>query len=438
LCLSVVELDQVPYASKAAGTRMIVGVLANDNPQGLLLAVRLLRHCRVRVSIGGRLGRLLEQGWRLMSEDSRGNLVEVKTRLLRRGEDASTKQEEENTPEDVLWLCDWKDTASGWYSLGECGLLLQCSKATDSKTIAMWLVEVCKDDALVISLQSGLHNARELRTVFGRDGGFPVAENMPLVANPLGRKATGSVDTQDGGGPGMSPRRDSASSIYSEYEGNLDETVEPSERSASPLPPGLMRDMPSPSFSESSSKGEARRSMMSNAEEEEDVSAVAKRMVTKETSSSETTRTSPYASGTKPVAPPSPAAAPAPVPSGKKPEVTLLAGVLGFGASAVIDEPNKILRCVATHHGAIVLERLTKSNALQVLSRVMVVERAGFEVRYRAHEETNNWLWGDVVWRSYEAYGAALRVEHPDEPKSLYALVCDGVWVHRLLYDLVL
>ena len=192
---------------------MIVGVLANDNPQGLLLASRLVGYAQIRVSIGGRLGRLLEDGWKLMVENGNGQLVHIPTRVMRRGEDNSTKQEEELSGGNVLWLCDWKDTATGWYSLSDCNLLLQTSKATDSKTVAMWLAEVCKDDAVIISLQSGLHNARELRSVFGHRGGTGIPEDMPLVATMTGRKAAGSIDTNDGG----LSRRESASSIYSEF-----------------------------------------------------------------------------------------------------------------------------------------------------------------------------------------------------------------------------
>lgn len=413
---------------------MIVGVLANDNPQGLLLAARLCEHARVRVSLGGKLSRLLEGGWRLLAEDAGGDVREVPTRVMRRGDQGTTKDEEEQSPLGVLWLCDWKDTSTGWFSLSDCSLILQVSKATDSKTVAMWLVEVCQNDAVIISLQSGLHNIREMRTVFGHSGGPPtsntLSQDMPLVATHTGRKATGSVDTTDG----MLSRRESASSIYSEMSGleGLDETFDASERSASPLPPGIT-SLPSPTSSDSSNRG--RHSLMRDSSPGPDRSRVELATV------DEGAEDSGSGSSKKSQAPVDDTGANANEAENtnanankKKPNAVLIAGVLGFGSCGVVDETAKTINCATTHHGAIVIERLTKQNALQALGRVLLLERSGWKVSYRAHEETNNWLWGDVVWRSYEAYGAALRLSEPNQSKSLYSLLSDSDVTHRRVY----
>jgi hypothetical protein len=420
---------------------MIVGVLANDNPQGLLLACRLLRHARIRVSVGGRLGRLLEEGWTLTCEDPAGKLVNVKTKVMKRGEENSTKAEEDASGLDTLWLCDWKDPATGWYSLADCNLILQTSKATDSKTVAMWLVEVCKEDAVIISLQAGLHNARELRSVFGHEGGAVTAEqDMPLVASHNGRRATGSVDTTDG----VQSRRESASSIYSEFSGMEDDSsVDPLDRSASPLPPGFSAGLASPSSSDShdSFNRERRKSFVGvetedKEEEESKLSDTKKdsmsrinkhRSAPASTTTTTTAAVSEEAASTASVAPALPS-------NIKKPQTILLAGLLGFGACCMCDETTKIVKCMLTHHGAIVMERLTKHNSLLALGRLLLLERSKFKIRYRAKEETNNWLWGDVVWRTFEAYGAALRLDNPGESRSLYALLSEKDPIHRRVY----
>ena len=115
------------------------------------------------MSIGGRLSKLLQADFRLETQDRDGALVRVNTAVLRRGGDAgSDGAQPAQAPPRTLWLCDWKDQASAWYALSECALIVQCTKATDSKTVAMWLVEVAPDDAVIISLQSGLHNVRLL------------------------------------------------------------------------------------------------------------------------------------------------------------------------------------------------------------------------------------------------------------------------------------
>jgi len=396
---------------------LVVGVLANDNPQGLLLACRLLSYARVRVSVGGRLGRLLEDGWALKTENLKGQTVNVKTHVLRRGEENSTKELEEKHGLDVLWICDWKDPATGWYSLSDCHLILQTSKATDSKTVAMWLVEVCKDDAVIISLQAGLHNARELRAVFGHSGSPLLAErDMPLVATNVGRRPAGSIDTVDG----ALTRRDSASSIYSEFSA-MDEDCDVTERSASPIPPGFT-GLPSPSSSDShEGNRERRKSLLAFDETANTVAATD--ASSKNNGNAENTETSHSEN-----------AAPLLVHSLKKPDVVLLAGLSGYGASLLIDDSSKTVKCVMTHHGYLVVERLTAENARQAFHRVTLLEWTGFGVRYRPSEETNNWLWGDVVWRTFEAYGAAIRLDKPNEHRSLYALLCDSNTIHRRVY----
>jgi len=239
---------------------------------------------------------------------------------------------------------------------------------------------------------------------------------MPLVATYTGRKTTGSVDTTDG----LQSRRESASSIYSEFSGldGMEETLDPSERSASPLPPNLS------SLNSPSSDGSGRRkSTLSNKDFEDRRSpeAVDRSEIRKDNAS-------PAVKGGSLLEVEQPPAVK------KKPNTVLLAGVVGYGACCTIDDTRKVASCQTTHHGAIVVERLTKGNSLQALGKVMVLECGGFKVRYRAHEETNNWLWGDVVWRSFEAYGAALRMSKPDESRSLYALLCDKNTIHRRVY----
>lgn len=342
-------------------------VLANDNTQGLLLACRMLdqrSYARVRCSIGGPLCHLLQESSSVLKyEDGHGKLREVKTRVLKRGEKQSTALEEQNAALDVLWLCDWRDAESAWYSLSECNYIFQMSKCTDSKTVAMWLVEVCREDCTIITLQSGLNNSRELKRVFGR------------VSN-IGSSSSINVEEED-----AIELEESHQSSQQQVPRDCRESTRSSftdEEDASSAPPPSPKPTPRISLLSSSSSNAA----TSIRAQQHDST---KGMDTEE----------------------------------KKPGVTLLAGVVGYGCTHVLMNSRKETHLLLTHHGAICIERLSAKNSLLGLPCVLLLERTGFNIQYRPVEEMNNWLWGDLVWRTFEAYAAQEKSK-----LSLYAMLC--------------
>lgn len=384
------------------GLARVAAVLANDNVQGLLLACRMLdqaSYSRVWCSIGGPLCYLLEvDNSSLWVEDGYGRLREVKTRVLKRGP-CCTSKAEETAPRDVLWLCDWRDTESAWYSLRECHYIFQTSKATDSRTVAMWLVEVCRPDCVIISLQSGLNNSREMRKVFGRKSGArPLSSSSTAAAASASGAASWSADellgrALRGNSTEQRDRMDSTTgSVFS--SGEDEEPAAAASNISSPTPkprmsliPRQAAAKPSPSNSPPSPSVNARhnRASVEDDEDEDDDEE-------------------------------------------KKPDVVLLAGVLGFGACAVRRNKRET-EVLLTNHGAIVLERLSRTNSLVCLPGVMLLERTAFSVQYRPVEEMANWLWGDLVWRTFETYAAAVANTSPDK-QSLYALLASRA-VHR-------
>jgi hypothetical protein len=421
---------------------MQVAVLANENPAGLLLAARLALYSggdyTVRCSIGGRLARLLEPEWSLQISDEHGRRVRIKTANLQaetvqepsnnnnNKENSATTSEttttsklkvkppQPNSEQIILWLCDWKDSTTTWYALSDCELIIQTSKAVDSKTVAMWLVEVCADNAVVISLQSGLHNVRELREVFGRPKEETSPRLMPLfAAKPKTRSASDDVSS-------ARSRSDSQASFLEELENELDDD----QRTQSPAPPNsgkrnsiLGQITPNSSYTNLSQL--ARQSMDSTMDE---TTTNANANHTTTTKSATTSNLQSYSSSTATnndignnnnnMTNNSSTVDPQNL---LKPDVIILAGVLGFQSCAMVDEINKSIKVFPTTDAAMVIERLSRDKERRASRPVSALERARFYIKWRPVPELNNWLWGDLVWRTFDAYGAALYlIEHPN------------------------
>ena len=66
------------------------------------------------------------------------------------------------------------------------------------------------------------------------------------------------------------------------------------------------------------------------------------------------------------------------------------------------------------------------------MPRAVLVEKAEFPVMWRTHEETNNWLWGDLVWKTFEAYVVAMQATGRLKGMSLYGILSSDLTSRRM------
>ena len=124
-------------------------------------------------------------------------------------------------------------------------------------------------------------------------------------------------------------------------------------------------------------------------------------------------------------------------PEQKKPNVVILAGLLGMTASCRVDEAAKLVQVLPTCYAPLVIERLSRAKAPRALPRAVLVERSGFPVMWRTHEETNNWLWGDLVWKTFEAYVIVMQTTGRFKGMNLYEILRSDARARRVYAGLI-
>jgi len=121
----------------------------------------------------------------------------------------------------------------------------------------------------------------------------------------------------------------------------------------------------------------------------------------------------------------------------KKPNVLILAGLLGFTSSCHIDEEAKVVQVLPTTNAPIVVERLSRTKAKASMTRAVLLEKSDFPVMWRTHEETNNWLWGDLVWKTFEAYVIVMQAAGKFKGQSLYEILSNDAMARRMYAGLI-
>uniref|UniRef100_A0A7S3PR37 Uncharacterized protein n=1 Tax=Aplanochytrium stocchinoi TaxID=215587 RepID=A0A7S3PR37_9STRA len=110
-----------------------------------------------------------------------------------------------------------------------------------------------------------------------------------------------------------------------------------------------------------------------------------------------------------------------------------LRGCVGFQACISLDSQAKEVRVSKSSHGSIILDRVSREKkSLETYCKIFELIH-GVNVEYGSSKQANNWLYGDILWRSLRVY-AEIRYGNDDsnqmslyeqlESSQQYRLVC--------------
>ncbi|CAK9035668.1 BAR domain-containing protein, partial [Durusdinium trenchii] len=108
----------------------------------------------------------------------------------------------------------------------------------------------------------------------------------------------------------------------------------------------------------------------------------------------------------------------------KAKQIVVLFGVATYSVAF----PRGELNPVYTKFGAILMSRLPRDEAALGVTHLQALEAAGVPVVYRDATYAVNWLFGELVWRTFDYYAALC-----EAPCSLYEFLCADAH-HRLVF----